>query len=201
MNRIVSSFLIILSIFSAITYAGDNEKSLIDRYVQASMEKNPKLRLEKYEILMAEGDAYQRFTMMTRVARTAFSAKEYEKAQSYAAELINLAPQYKYDWNYGNALHDGHMVLGRIAVKNGDITEAKNHLNLAGKSPGSPQLNSLGPNMSLANDLINAGEKEVVIEYLIDCKKFWKRNDGRLDSWIASIRGGGKPYFGANLRN
>ncbi len=165
------------------------------------MEKNPKLRLEKYEILMAEGDAYQRFTMMTRVARTAFSAKEYEKAQSYAAELINLAPQYKYDWNYGNALHDGHMVLGRIAVKNGDITEAKNHLNLAGKSPGSPQLNSLGPNMSLANDLINAGEKEVVIEYLIDCKKFWKRNDGRLDSWIASIRGGGKPYFGANLRN
>jgi len=54
--------------------------------------------------------------------------------------------------------------------------------------------------MTLANDFLEAGEKEVVIEYFKDCKKFWKRNNGRLDSWIASIKGGGKPYLGANLK-
>jgi hypothetical protein len=53
--------------------------------------------------------------------------------------------------------------------------------------------------MSLANELLEKGEKETVIEYFELCKKFWKMNDGRLDSWIASIKGGGKPYFGANL--
>jgi len=54
--------------------------------------------------------------------------------------------------------------------------------------------------MSLANDLLEAGEKSTVVKYFNDCKKFWERNDGRLDSWIASIRGGGKPYFGASLK-
>jgi len=69
----------------------------------------------------------------------------------------------------------------------------------AGKTPGSPQINSFGSNMSLANDLLEMGEKETVIQYFEYCKKFWKSEDGRLDSWISAIRGGGKPYFGSNL--
>ena len=68
----------------------------------------------------------------------------------------------------------------------------------AGKTPGSPQLNSFGPNMMLAEALLEAGRKETVIEYLKLCGKFWKR--GQVDKWIEVIKEGGIPKFGANLR-
>ena len=89
--------------------------------------------------------------------------------------------------------------MGRVAFIDGDIEKAKTHLLMAGKTTGSPQLKTFGPSMSLANELLDAGEKQVVIEYFQECKEFWERNDGRLDSWIASIKCGAKPYFGANL--
>ena len=54
--------------------------------------------------------------------------------------------------------------------------------------------------MTFANDLVEHGEKETVIDYLELCKRFWEMNDGRLDSWIAAIKGGGNPYFGMNLK-
>lgn len=65
-------------------------------------------------------------------------------------KAIELAPQFRTNWNYGNAIHDGHMVLGRVALRRGDIEAAKRELLEAGKTPESPQLNSLGPNRSLA---------------------------------------------------
>jgi hypothetical protein len=49
---------------------------------------------------------------------------------------------------------------------NGDIEEAKKQLLLAGKTPSSPQLNSFGPNMILAKELLDKGEKDTVLHYL-----------------------------------
>jgi len=56
------------------------------------------------------------------------------------------------------------MVLGRLALRDGNIAAAKAFLLEAGKSTGSPQMNSFGPNLSLAKDLLQKGEKEVVIK-------------------------------------
>ncbi len=194
------TLIIVLFLLCGNFYAQENERSFSDRLIQAATEKDPIKRLEMAELLMAEGNDYERFVTLNLVAKAAISAENYKKAKDYSIELLQIAPQYQDDWNYGNAVHDGHLVLGRIAVKNGDLEKAKEHLLLAGKTPGSAQLKTFGPNMSLANDLLEAGEKKTVIEYFKDCKKFWKMNDGRLDSWIASIRGGGKSYFGTNLQ-
>ena len=43
------------------------------------------------------------------------------------------------------------------------------------------------------------GERDVVIQYLELCRKFWKMHDGRLDQWIQEIKGGKTPDFGASL--
>ena len=51
----------------------------------------------------------------------------------------------------------------------------------------------------VARRLLEQGEKAIVIQYLRLCKKFWQMDDGRLDSWVSSIEGGGEPYFGTNL--
>jgi hypothetical protein len=110
-----------------------------------------------------------------------------------------LLPKYKNDWNYGNAIHDANLVLGRLAVRNGKIAEAKQYLIAAGKSPGSPQMDSFGPNMSLANDLLAKGERQAVLEYFQRCRKFWKLHEEKLDQWSAEVEAGGIPDFGANL--
>jgi hypothetical protein len=60
-------------------------------------------------------------------------------------------------------------------------------------------MNSFGPNVSLAKDLLEKGEKEIVIEYLTLCKSFWEMHRGRLDDWIALAQAGRVPDFGANL--
>jgi hypothetical protein len=141
----------------------------------------------------------ERFYALGDAAKEAFSEGKSKKAQEYANELSTLISKYKGNWNYGNAIQDYNLVLGRIALSRGEIEKAKDYLIEAGKSPGSPQMDTFGPNMSLAKDLLEKGEKEVVIEYLTLCKSFWEMNDGRLDEWIVLVKAGKIPHFGANL--
>ena len=140
-----------------------------------------------------------RFYALGPAAKAAFDKGNYSAARTYAEELATLTPKYKGDWNYGNAIQDSNVVLGRLALRDGDIAAAKAFLLEAGKSTGSPQMNSFGPNLSLANDLLQKGEKDVVIEHLKACKKFWEMDRGRLDDWIALVKAGRTPDFGANL--
>jgi hypothetical protein len=132
-------------------------------------------------------------------AKQSFEVGKIDDARKYANELLALAPKYPQDWNYGNAIQDGNLVLGRIALKEGKTEEAKRFLIEAGKSPGSPQLNSFGPNMSLARDLLEKGEREVVLQYFDLCRTFWKMDYGSLDRWTKDVKAGKIPDFGANL--
>jgi len=141
----------------------------------------------------------QRFSILTNLARAQMEAGDMEHAQATAVEVLAMAPPLKAHWNYGNALHRGNLVLGTIALKAGDTVKAKEYLLAAGRTPGSPQLNSFGPNMALARELLEKGERGTVIEYLTLCRAFWKLDRGRLCQWVATIEGGGTPDFGANL--
>ena len=157
-------------------------------------------RLGKANEKLAEASSKQeRFYALNDAAKESFVAGKVEDARKYANELMALLPKYQGDWNYGNAVQDANLVLGRIAVTEGRIDEAKQHLLAAGKSPGSPQMNSFGPNMSLAKDLLEKGERDVVIEYFELCHKFWKSHSAQLDEWRHDVLAGKIPDFGANL--
>ena len=77
----------------------------------------------------------------------------------------------------------------------GDINGAKQHLIKAGQM-GSPHLNSFGPNMLLAKELLEKGEREAVIEYFELCAKFWQMKEDRLERWKSIVEQGGVPDFG-----
>ena len=64
---------------------------------------------------------------------------------------------------------------------------------------GSPQMNSFGPNMSLAKDLLEKGERQAVLDYFELCRKFWKMDNGRLNDWSQEVKAGKIPDFGANM--
>jgi hypothetical protein len=142
---------------------------------------------------------YDRFVVLTRAQKNAFECGQYELARSYASELLRLAPDFQSDWNYGNAIHDGHVVLGRIALIHGLRKEACQELLLAGKTPGSPTLSSFGPNMALARDLLKDGQIDTVCAYFAECDRFWHSGHRTLSRWKFLARCHVMPDFGTNL--
>ena len=144
-------------------------------------------------------DNEKRFVALDQLAVDAFAAGDSVKAQQYASELLRLAPEFKNSWNYGNAIHKGNMILGLVALQHGDIPGAKQYLLASGQTPGSPQLDSFGPNMTLAKALLEKGETDTVVAYLESCKVFWKMGGRELQNWIVLVKGGGNPDFSSNL--
>lgn len=142
---------------------------------------------------------YKRWVAIGDVGLWNVDGGSLDKAESFALETLRIAETYKDDWNYGNAIHKGHITLGRVALRKGDIEEAKNQLILAGKTPGSPQLDSFGPNMMLAKELLEIGEKETVLKYLELCEEFWDLHLERLMLWEEQITNDEAPSFGTNL--
>lgn len=140
-----------------------------------------------------------RFYLLSELAEQSFEAGDMKKAEKYAAELLIKAAQYQDDWNYGNAIHIGNIILGRCALKSGQLEKAGEYLILSGKTPGSPQLNSFGPNMMLAHELLQEGEREVVIKYFQLCEIFWKGGTSILKSWTSTVKNGGIPDFNAKF--
>jgi hypothetical protein len=140
-----------------------------------------------------------KFYALNDLAKESFVVGKVQDAQKYAQELLTLLPKFKGNWNYGNAVQDANLVLGRIAVHESRIDDAKRYLIEAGKSPGSPQLDTFGPNMSLAKDLLEKGERDVVLEYFELCRKFWEMGKEELDQWTSDVKSGQVPDFRANL--
>ena len=144
--------------------------------------------------------AEDKFHLTREIAPLAFNAGDQVKAGMYAKDLLIQAESMKDDWDYGNAVHTANLVLGRIALSAGDIDEAKRLLLLAGKTPGSPQLESFGPDMLFAKELLEKGEKDVVIQYFTLCSAFWKMDDGKLAQWKTEVQNNEIPDFGPNVR-
>jgi len=155
---------------------------------------------------IAEGDLSaaktetERFYALGRAARMALKDGKTAEARALAEELAEAAPKHKDDWNYGNAIQDSNQVLGSLALAAGDVPEASRRLLASADSRGSPQMNSFGPNMTLARDLLSKGEKEVVLQYFARCGTFWKMGADRLAAWTEAVKKGETPDFGANLR-
>ena len=162
---------------------------------KADESSNPRLKLAM-EKLAAANSPDLRFRALGEAAKQSFAAGKVADAQKYAQELMTLLPGFRQDQEYGNAAHDANLTLGRIAVREGRMDDAKRHLIESVRTPSGRQMD-YGPNLSLANDLLEKGERQAVLDYFALCKKFW--NYGRLDEWSQQVKEGKIPDFGRNL--
>jgi len=144
-------------------------------------------------------DLYLRWVNLSEAAMACVEKGRLDEAAARARELLLRAESQRADWNYGNAVHKGNIVLGRVALRRGDINAAKYHLLASGRTPGSPQLDSFGPNMTLAKELLERGERTAVVAYFNDCSRFWKMDWGKLKQWAVLAEKGIVPDFGPNL--
>ena len=154
------------------------------------------------EPLMRQTDEpSSRLYKLQHLTAAALTAGDKAKAAALARELMASGEQLKSQPGFGpgmysDATHVGNLVLGHLALSEGDVGSAKEHLLAAGRVPGSPVLKSFGPHFLLAKQLVEKGERETVIEYFDLCAKFWDREDGRLAKWKEAVRRGEMPDFG-----
>ena len=146
------------------------------------------------------GDAEKHFYESTLAVPEAFNDGDLKKAAILSEDLLREAESWKKDWNYGNAIHYANVVLGRIALIKKEPEKAKAYLLKAGRTPGSPQLNTFGPDMLFASEMLKRGETETVLQYFDLCEKFWVMGSDQLKEWRAVVKSGGTPDFRPNVR-
>ena len=162
--------------------------------------------LSAHEVELNETpEPHKRIHLLMYLTPAAFAAGDNEKARTYATELIGLGESLRYKIAgfgpslYSDARHIGNTILGLQALAASDVANAREHLLASGNVPGSSVLKSFGPNMQLAKQLLESGEREAVTQYLDYCAQFWELDSGRLDRWKATIKQGVVPQFGSNL--
>lgn len=145
--------------------------------------------------LAGTGDS-RRQTYAVHAMRGAFAAGRHADARHYAERVLDACGACD-GWRRADALHQVNVVLGRVALAEADVARAREHLLAAGRVEGSPGLGSFGPNMALAKELLERGERDAVLEYFGLCRRFWDRK--RLGVWAGVVRAGRIPDFGSNL--
>lgn len=83
--------------------------------LQAEFPRSPGQVLADTEQNISGASAQERLAALPQLAKAAIDAGALDKARAYAAEILQAATD-SHDWNYGNAIHDGNMVLGLVAL-------------------------------------------------------------------------------------
>jgi hypothetical protein len=146
---------------------------------------------------------------LQKLTRAAFWAGNYAQARTYAHDWLRVSAQleqasapltqnqrFARAADRGDAIHDANMILGEIALSEGRIKEAGGFLIEAGKATNGWTLTSYGPDLALANDLLDQGERQAVLTFFEECRVFWKIGHDRLSQWTTAVQAGRKPDFG-----
>ena len=123
-------------------------------------------------VQQGSGPGYQRLQTLMAEAQAALNAGNPALASARAGQLLRENTD-KSSWNYGNVVYEANQILGLAALRRGNVDAAKRYLLAAGRTPGSPQLDSFGPEMTLAQALLAQGQKQVVLTFLDLVTKFW----------------------------
>jgi hypothetical protein len=118
-----------------------------------------------------------------------------ERARRFASESLELKDIEARLGMYGGnppdtEVHAAHIILGLVDLREGNVDGAEEHLRAASRvRTVEPWEATFGPDFRLARDLLRAGRREAVLEYLSRYRQLWKSRRGQtqLDDWIAAI--------------
>jgi hypothetical protein len=140
-------------------------------------------------------DDLNKTMLLMDTAKAALRAGEFARARETAEALLRAAA--KVEWPPADLLHCAHTVLGRLALREGDVDAAKCQLALAAEALATKQgVHPPGPReLRLAQELLERGERAAVINYLNRCRASWEGPWHRAKDWISAIQHGEKPDF------
>ncbi len=88
---------------------------------------------------------------------------------------------------------------GRLALADGDRATARRELIVAGRALAAPTQLTFGPNVTLARDLLAAGDTASVLAYFAVLDSTWTHGIPQVAGWRDALDQGSEPDFGANL--
>ncbi len=127
------------------------------------------------------------------LAKAAWAAGDRDEGAARAKAILATLEGTPPD--QGNVFHEMQVLLGRIALERGDAKEAGARLLASAKTSGSPQLDSFGPDWTLAEDLLAKGQRDVVVAYIDAVGLFWESGRDRLAAWKKELGEGKTPDF------
>ncbi|MCG8458278.1 MAG: hypothetical protein MI919_18530, partial [Holophagales bacterium] len=151
-----------------------------------------------FAAVLAGATRAERDALLGDAARAALQAGDFVRSRTWATEMVERAREAP-AWNAGNLEHEGHLLLGRLDLRSGDLASARGHLSSAGGAARTPRLRGLGPGMKLAEELLVEGEAAAVVSYLDRCASLWEAGADRLAIWKQEIAQGRIPDFGVLL--
>jgi hypothetical protein len=122
-----------------------------------------------------------RNVMRLEIANAEFAAGDDAATERDARAMVD-APRSANEYNLGQTL------LGRLAIARGDVSEAKERLRASLKPPEKFKNPVFDPNMTLAQDVYDAGERDTVLEFLEASRTIWKSDRGRIDRMISFVK-------------
>jgi lipopolysaccharide biosynthesis regulator YciM len=145
---------------------------------------------------------------MPKLARAALAAGELDRAEQVARELLESTPETAWRAAFDGRAHEGHLILGRVALRRGDVDTAVRHLRSATESPF-PFRAGWKECSALARDLFDVGEQDAVRAYLEASLRDAERVARRIESgdssgftgraeiaaWLAALDAGQRPAF------
>jgi hypothetical protein len=123
------------------------------------------------------------------------------RARRYAEDLLVLASILRHHPDYGAAIFKANMVLGTLALEDGDRRAAVRYMKAAASAPPSEELVYSASIVSwgLLKDLLVAGERESVVDFLERMARINVVRREHLKEWAAAIQGGQMPAFDRRL--
>ena len=111
----------------------------------------------------------------TRRGTRRWAAGDADRALEIGDRLLAQADDLEeHAWgSFGNLLHLGHIIRGYALLQRDDVEGATAELRAAGGTPGSPELDSFGPDIRLAWDLLRRDRGDEVLAYFQDVSRFW----------------------------
>jgi hypothetical protein len=143
------------------------------------------------------GDDSRQFYMLDEETQAAIRAGGFDKAAEYAHELLREAAKNADDPNYGNAIYDGNMALGRVALRQGCYQGRE-------AAVGSRPNTGLNPVEQLlsgydgGSGALGGGRTRGRLTVLCALPPLLGRRLAA--TGCKTVREGGTPKFGANLR-
>lgn len=139
--------------------------------------------------------AYGIWTPIHDKIDAAVTAERWQDAQKFANRYLLKAERNQDDWNYGNAIHEAHTALGLAALAEGSVDTAIYHLERAGETPGSPQLDTFGPDSRLASALVAQGAHDAAADWVLAVGEYWHTEDACKQEYVQlraeHVRNGG----------
>ena len=158
---------------------------------------------------LPEAQSYLRLSLLAASAYTlakdlearhldaATTRSAWETARQSAQDALQLAPAFQTAPDYGTALYNAHMVLGLLALKAGNRTDAVRAMMEAANAPRTEELAYAGTDftLELPQLLYKAGERNPVADFL---ERFARTNvfeRGFLEESAKNIRSGNAPLW------